>query len=113
MDSMVDEKRQPVSSPPLVVDEAIGDIGELVNTSGHVQELDRNFGFWSICAISIVADNAWAAGGGSLVCPLSSCTGAGGFGGRGPRRSYHANFRLSGKVVAFYDGGAPGVLYEL
>jgi hypothetical protein len=25
----------------------------------------------------------------------------------------HANFSLSWKVVAFYDGGAPGVLYEL
>jgi hypothetical protein len=70
MDSTVDEKRQPISSPPFVAEEAISDIGELVNTSGHVQELDRNFGFWSICAISIVADNAWAAGGGSLVCSL-------------------------------------------
>ena len=43
---------------------------ETVNVSGHAQELDRNFGFWSICAVSIVADNAWAAGGGSLVQPL-------------------------------------------
>jgi hypothetical protein len=42
-------------------------VGELLNVSGHVQELDRNFGFWSICAISIVADDAWAAGAGSLV----------------------------------------------
>ena len=25
----------------------------------------------------------------------------------------HANFNFSGKVVAFYDGGAPGILYEL
>jgi hypothetical protein len=67
MDNTVDEMRQQVSSPPFVADEAIGEFGELVNTSGHVQELDRNFGFWSICAISIVADDAWAAGGGSLV----------------------------------------------
>lgn len=42
---------------------------ETVNVSGHVQELDRNFGLWSICSIGILADNAWAAGGGSLVCP--------------------------------------------
>jgi len=70
MGSTVDEKRQQVSSPQLVADEAIGEFGELVNTSGHVQELDRNFGFWSICAISIVADDAWAAGGGSLVRSL-------------------------------------------
>jgi hypothetical protein len=67
MDSTVDEKGQQVSSAPFVADEAIDEFGELVNTSGHVQELDRNFGFWSICAISIVADDAWAAGGGSLV----------------------------------------------
>jgi hypothetical protein len=67
MDSTVDEKKQQVSSPPFVADEAISEFRELVNTSGHVQELDRNFGFWSICAISIVADDAWAAGGGSLV----------------------------------------------
>lgn len=40
---------------------------ELINTSGHVQELDRNFGFWSICSIALISDNAWAAGGGALV----------------------------------------------
>ena len=40
---------------------------EIVNVSGHPQELDRSFGIWSICAIGICADNAWAAGGGSLV----------------------------------------------
>jgi hypothetical protein len=44
-----------------------GEILELVNASGHKQELDRNFGIWSICAISVCTDNAWAAGGGSLV----------------------------------------------
>lgn len=49
---------------------------------GHKQEVDRNFGFWSICALSVCADNAWAAGGGSM-------------------------------VVAFYNGGAPGIIYEL
>jgi hypothetical protein len=108
MGSTVDEKGQQLSSPPFVADEAIGELGGLVNTSGHVQELDRNFGFWSICAISIVADDAWAAGGGSLVRSLLHarafwrCKG-----------SHHTNFSLSGKVVAFYDGGAPGVLYEL
>lgn len=40
---------------------------DLINTSGHVQELDRNFGFWSICSVALVSDNAWAAGGGALV----------------------------------------------
>ncbi|KAE9961867.1 hypothetical protein EG327_002839 [Venturia inaequalis] len=62
-----------------------GDVGfgqaEIINASGHKQEVDRNFGFWSICALSVCADNAWAAGGGSM-------------------------------VVAFYNGGAPGIIYE-
>src|SRR5437764_13951343 len=67
MGSTTDEKRQQVSSAPFVADEAVGELGELVNSSGHVQELDRNFGFWSICSIGIVADDGWAAGAGSLV----------------------------------------------
>jgi hypothetical protein len=55
-------------TPPATNDDEAGVvIGEIINVSGHAQELDRNFGFWSICAVSIVADNAWAAGGGSLV----------------------------------------------
>jgi choline transport protein len=44
-----------------------GQSSDIVNTSGHKQELDRNFGLWSICALSVCTDNAWAAGGGSLV----------------------------------------------
>ena len=43
------------------------EVVEIVNVSGHPQELNRSFGFWSICAIGICADNAWAAGGGTLV----------------------------------------------
>ena len=41
--------------------------GDLVNSSGHVQELDRSFGFWSVASVGILADNAWGSGGGSLV----------------------------------------------
>ncbi|KAK5019804.1 amino acid/polyamine transporter I [Cryomyces antarcticus] len=67
--------------PPSVVED--GPIeGEVINVSGHKQELDRNFGFWSICAIGVVSDNAWAAGGGAL-------------------------------IIAFYNGGGPGVIFEL
>jgi hypothetical protein len=70
MGSTVDKMTKQASHPPLAADEAIGEIEGLVNASGHVQELDRNFGFWTICAISVVSDNAWAAGGGSLVRSL-------------------------------------------
>lgn len=40
---------------------------ELINVSGHVQELDRSFGVWSICGMSVALDNAWIAGAGTLV----------------------------------------------
>lgn len=64
-----EEKQSP--SPSLPIDDDVPIEGEtLVNVSGHVQEVDRNFGFWSICAIGVVADNAWGAGGGALVTAL-------------------------------------------
>lgn len=43
---------------------------DIINASGHVQELDRSFGLWSICSVAIVADDAWGAGGGALVVAL-------------------------------------------
>ncbi|KAF2091304.1 amino acid transporter [Saccharata proteae CBS 121410] len=57
-------------------------VGEVVNASGHVQELERNFSVLSACAVGICVGNTWAAIGGSI-------------------------------VVAIYNGGPPGVLYEL
>ncbi|KAF1344273.1 amino acid permease-domain-containing protein [Delphinella strobiligena] len=58
-------------SAQLPADDNVPIEGEiLLNASGHVQEVDRNFGFWSICAIGVVADNAWGAGGGALVTAL-------------------------------------------
>lgn len=55
--------------PPLY-DVQTGDLQELVNASGHVQEVDRQFGLWSICSVSLVTDNAWAAGSGALAVAL-------------------------------------------
>ena len=58
------------SPPPLDVNEKDthnGAEAELVNSSGHVQEMDRSFGLFSICAMGLMTDNAWGAGGGSLV----------------------------------------------
>ena len=79
--TMTDEEKSP--PPPAVFpDTEVSDIDEILNVSGHPQQLDRQLGFFSICALSIVADNAWAAGSGTL-------------------------------VVALYDGGAPGVLWEM
>ncbi|SMR53165.1 unnamed protein product [Zymoseptoria tritici ST99CH_1A5] len=52
-------------------------IAELINASGHVQELDRSFGFWSIVSLSWIANNAWAAGSGALVIALYNGGGPG------------------------------------
>ncbi|MGI4796920.1 MAG: hypothetical protein ACRYG8_23290 [Janthinobacterium lividum] len=68
MSSIEKEEKQSASLP---IDDDVPIEGEtLVNVSGHIQEVDRNFGFWSICAIGVVADNAWGAGGGALVTAL-------------------------------------------
>jgi hypothetical protein len=62
------EKNEKLPDPPLANAEVFsGELSDLVNSSGHKQELDRNFGIWSICAMGVCADSAWAAGGGSLV----------------------------------------------
>ena len=49
----------------------------ILNVSGHVQELDRSFGVWSICALGVGGDNAWNAGAGALVLTLYNGGGPG------------------------------------
>ena len=46
--------------------------GDLVNASGHVQELERNFSLLSICAVAVTTGNTWIAQGGSVVVALSN-----------------------------------------
>lgn len=41
---------------------------ELINASGHVQELERNFSLLSMSAIAITTGNTWVALGGTIVC---------------------------------------------
>lgn len=38
-----------------------------VNISGHVQELDRNFGLISLASLAITSGNTWIAAGGAIV----------------------------------------------
>jgi choline transport protein len=67
---MDDEKKTaPILDSEPSTDRAVGvtEDGQLVNASGHVQELDRSFGFWSVASIGVLSDNAWGAGGGALV----------------------------------------------
>jgi choline transport protein len=50
-------------------DEALA-VGEVLNASGHKQELERQFSLLSICSIGITTGNVWAALGGSIVIAL-------------------------------------------
>ncbi len=56
--------------------------GELINASGHIQEVDRNFGLLSLVGFGIVNGNVWPALGASI-------------------------------LVAIFNGGPPGTIYEL
>ncbi|EXJ90388.1 hypothetical protein A1O1_03489 [Capronia coronata CBS 617.96] len=58
-----------------------GEIADLVNASGHVQELDRNFSLLAAAGVGLVVGNVWPALGGSI-------------------------------LVAIFNGGPPGVIYE-
>ncbi|KAK5237630.1 hypothetical protein LTR47_000722 [Exophiala xenobiotica] len=60
---------------------ADGELSDLINASGHVQELDRNFSLLSAAGVGIVVGNVWPAVGGSI-------------------------------LVAIFNGGPPGVIYE-
>ena len=46
---------------------------ELINASGHRQELERNFQLINICGLGITSGNTWIAIGGSIVGCLFSC----------------------------------------
>ena len=40
--------------------------GEVVNASGHRDQLQRHYGLLSICGLALTIDNAWVALGGSI-----------------------------------------------
>jgi choline transport protein len=44
----------------------IGHTGEIINASGHRDQLDRQYGILSICGMALTVDNAWVAIGTSL-----------------------------------------------
>ncbi|KAJ6452910.1 choline transport protein [Mycena sanguinolenta] len=43
-----------------------------VNASGHVDQLDRQYGLLSICATALTIDNAWVALGGSITIAIAN-----------------------------------------
>jgi choline transport protein len=44
--------------------------GELINASGHVQEVDRNFGLLSLTGFGLVNGNVWPALGGTILLAI-------------------------------------------
>lgn len=44
--------------------------GEIVNASGHRDQLNRQYGLLSICGLALTIDNAWIALGGSIVVSI-------------------------------------------
>lgn len=77
----------------------IGERGEIVNASGHRDQLQRHYGLVSICGLALTIDNAWVALGGSIAVSISTVS---------LERDLYAS------VDALADNGGPaGVIYEL
>ena len=73
--------------------------GEIVNASGHRDQLQRQYGLLSICGLALTIDNAWVALGGSIAVSIS------------------LRLRVTRDLAStdgFADNGGPaGVIYEL
>lgn len=66
-ESAVMDEKKPLdeqSAPPVI------ETGEVLNASGHAQELDRNFSLLALTSVGINTGNTWAALGGSIVISL-------------------------------------------
>lgn len=46
--------------------------GEIINASGHRDQLARQYGLLSICGLALTVDNAWVALGGSLTISIGT-----------------------------------------
>jgi choline transport protein len=60
------EKTVLPEGPEYQDDSAIGTVHEIINASGHRDQLDRQYGILSICGMALTVDNAWVAIGTSL-----------------------------------------------
>jgi choline transport protein len=58
--STADEKKLPVREDVSV------ETGEIINASGHRDQLQRQYGILSICGMALTVDNAWVAIGTSM-----------------------------------------------
>jgi hypothetical protein len=74
--------------------------GGEVNASGHRQELQRNFKLLALCGVAVTTGNSWVAFGGTIVRLPSSM-------------QAKLGFTDDVQVVGLYNGGSPGLIYEL
>ena len=44
--------------------------GEMINASGHAQQLDRNFNLLTLAGVGLVVGNVWPAVGGSILVAI-------------------------------------------
>lgn len=57
-------------APQESISSADHNTGELINVSGHVQELDRQFNLISIAGAGLTTGNVWPALGGSILVAI-------------------------------------------
>lgn len=75
-DKTVDIDNEKAFAPELQRDGAarntsiVSRTGEVINASGHRDQLQRQYGLFSICGLALTIDNAWVALGGSLTISL-------------------------------------------
>ncbi|KAJ5099920.1 hypothetical protein N7532_006921 [Penicillium argentinense] len=68
---MADYNEKSKATAELAADDSSNQ-GEVINASGHKQELDRNFSLLSLCAVAVTTGNTWIAQGGSVVTALAN-----------------------------------------
>ena len=65
------ENRDPEKSDDVDPRISIIQGGEIINASGHPDQLKRHYGLLSICGLALTIDNAWVALGGSIAVSIS------------------------------------------
>jgi hypothetical protein len=72
--SLRDGERKPSLQDLADSDDLVVNInGQIINASGHADQLQRQYGLLSICGLALTVDNAWVALGTSLA--VSICMG--------------------------------------
>ena len=78
----------------------VGAQGEVINASGHKDQLQRHYGLLATCGLALTIDNAWVALGGSIAVSICKLF----------RWSADTFSLLRNMILA--NGGPPGILYE-